>query len=854
MEKAVTYIVSVILIAVSSWAWPAHASKTRTVGVVFQPRTEKRPAKRVHLYERMTAVIIGIDNYKDLPASKYLHYAVRDAKGVARVLKERYPFDKVITLYNEEATRDRIMKVLQGDLSRTGPDDAVLIYFAGHGITRSTPQGELGYLVPYDGSLRMDEMYKNISMQQIKADVCPLIPAKHVLIIADACFGGLLLATRSTGVEPSHKLAYLREITREPVRQIITAGDKDQEVLDGGIGGHSVFTGRLISALSSVEDFISARELGLELQKKVYGDAAARGHEQRPLVGEIYGTGDFVFVPDVTKTRAKAEEEVKKVEAELRRLERLKKMAAKREDEARLRELERERLLKEAALKQARLREEALRREEELRKKAEEEARRNLEEQKRREKERLERLAYLKKRAKMLRLEIGSPEKALGLKEAADEVKRINKAIARLEADFEKELQAQLGPVRDYYQPKIREARNIPPRDTMFETEEDYRNRVKKAESEAKRLSAELAKKEEAIRERLMAELMAQKQPLLEQRKKITSQEFPLGASELKMKLVRYNPKDEKYFVTIQPRSKNAGWTAYGADIMVPKKKAKVYWENPDLLIPVVKVKVADGGEIVPKEIAAQGPQGKIYEGTGISLVEPITGMEFVWVPGGCFEMGCGSWTDSCDGDEKPVHRVCVDGFWMGKYEVTQGQWKKVNGNNPSHFKKGDNYPVENVSWKDAQRFIKKLNSMSRGGKFRLPTEAEWEYACRSGGRPEKYCGGDDVDRLAWYDGNSGSHTHPVGTKSPNGLGIYDMSGNVWEWCADWYDKNYYKSSPRRNPHGPKNGSYRVVRGGSWNDYSMNERSASRIWFRPGVQYDILGFRLIGNELLCRFF
>ncbi|MDB4444681.1 PEGA domain-containing protein, partial [bacterium] len=154
---------------------------------------------------------------------------------------------------------------------------------------------------------------------------------------------------------------------------------------------------------------------------------------------------------------------------------------------------------------------------------------------------------------------------------------------------------------------------------------------------------------------------------------------------------------------------------------------------------------------------------------------ESVTGMEFVWVPGGCYEMGCGSWTSDCDGDEKPVHEVCVDGFWMGKYEVTQGQWKLVMGSNPSHFKKGDNYPVELVSWNDAKGFKRKLSSMNRGKyTFRLPTEAEWEYACRSGGQPEEYAGGSDVDRVGWYLDNSGHSTHPVGTKTANGLGIYD--------------------------------------------------------------------------------
>ena len=137
--------------------------------------------------------------------------------------------------------------------------------------------------------------------------------------------------------------------------------------------------------------------------------------------------------------------------------------------------------------------------------------------------------------------------------------------------------------------------------------------------------------------------------------------------------------------------------------------------------------------------------------------------MEFVWVPGGCYRMGSNSGED----DEQPVHEVCVDGFWLGKYEVTQAEWQRVMGNNPSHFK-GDRNPVEIVSWDDAQEFIKRLNAKGNGT-FRLPTEAEWEYAARSGGKDEKYAGGNDVDRVAWYKSNSGGKTHPVGTKAPNG-------------------------------------------------------------------------------------
>jgi formylglycine-generating enzyme required for sulfatase activity len=227
----------------------------------------------------------------------------------------------------------------------------------------------------------------------------------------------------------------------------------------------------------------------------------------------------------------------------------------------------------------------------------------------------------------------------------------------------------------------------------------------------------------------------------------------------------------------------------------------------------------------------------------GYTWIHPVTGMEFVWVPGGCYQMGCGSWTDHCNDEEKPVHEVCVDGFWMGKYEVTQGEWKKIMGSNPSNFERGDNYPVEQVSWHDCQDFIDKLNARS-SGTFRLPTEAEWEYAARSGGKRQKYAGGDDVDRVAWYGDNSGGHTHKVGTKAPNGLDIYDMSGNAWEWCKDIYDSEAYSRHTRSNPVLTSGGSKRVTRGGNWYRVPRNLRVSHRGRNNPGKTIHTLGFRL----------
>jgi formylglycine-generating enzyme required for sulfatase activity len=215
--------------------------------------------------------------------------------------------------------------------------------------------------------------------------------------------------------------------------------------------------------------------------------------------------------------------------------------------------------------------------------------------------------------------------------------------------------------------------------------------------------------------------------------------------------------------------------------------------------------------------------------------------IEMVHVEGGTFQMGSNDYDN-----EKPIHSVTLGNFSIGKYEVTQAQWRAVMGNNPSNNKNCDNCPVEQVSWEDVQQFLSKLNSMS-GKRYRLPTEAEWEYAARGGSSSKgyKYSGSDDVNAVAWYNGNSGSKTHSVGGKSANELGIYDMSGNVWEWCSDWYDDKYYSSSPSSNPTGAVTGTFRVLRGGSWRSNAVRCRVADRGEDAPSDRYDNYGFRLV---------
>ena len=225
---------------------------------------------------------------------------------------------------------------------------------------------------------------------------------------------------------------------------------------------------------------------------------------------------------------------------------------------------------------------------------------------------------------------------------------------------------------------------------------------------------------------------------------------------------------------------------------------------------------------------------------TGATYTETVKGLnlKMILVEGGTFAMG----STSGDSDEKPVHNVTLDSYYIGETEITQAQWRAIMGTNPSYYT-GDNRPVEKVSWDDAQAFCKKLSELT-GKKYVLPTEAQWEYAARGGNKSKgyTYSGSNNVDDVAVYDTSSHSN---VKSKLPNELGIYDMSGNVWEWCSDWYGSSYYSTSPWTNPSGPSSGSYRVLRGGSWINDSGGCRVAARRGNRPSSRGDDYGFRVV---------
>jgi formylglycine-generating enzyme required for sulfatase activity len=216
---------------------------------------------------------------------------------------------------------------------------------------------------------------------------------------------------------------------------------------------------------------------------------------------------------------------------------------------------------------------------------------------------------------------------------------------------------------------------------------------------------------------------------------------------------------------------------------------------------------------------------------------------EMVFVRGGNFRMG----SNRGGFDEKPVHEVYLDDFYIGKFEVTQAEWYTILPKDPSkrYFPGCDSCPVERVTWHHVREFIEELN-LRTGLQYRLPTEAEWEYAAKGGAfsKGYKYSGSNSADSVAWTDGNACNRIHPVGKKNPNELGIYDMNGNVCEWCSDWYSPDYYAVSPAENPTGPAEGVNRVIRGGSWFFDRSGIRIPDREKANPDFRYGYIGFRL----------
>jgi formylglycine-generating enzyme required for sulfatase activity len=799
MRTTFAYLLATLLFAGLS----AQAAETRALKIIATDSATKQTGE-VTLYNKSVAVIIGIDQYANLPADKQLTYAVKDAKGVADVLKRQYKFDKIITLYNKEATRDRILDLLTEELpAQLGEQDALFIFWAGHGNQESSREGDLGYLIPYDGDIK--KIRTNVSMIEIRDTVSKKIPAKHIFYVMDACYSGMLTDTRSVDKTPRRDLAYLQDITKERVRQVLTAGGKNQEVLDGGNNGHSVFTGRLIELLERTGDFITANEIQAIIKEKVNGDARARNHNQTPSYGTLYGTGDFVFIPSLEQKVADNKAEIAKLEAEQKDWEAKQAAAKLAGNQAEMDRLKREADLAKNAiagkLKAEQLKKDQLAAEEKRRQDEEAERQRLMAAKGEDDK----RLAALKAAADVRR-KANTPQTTASdfptVESAAAEIKRLNQQINSIEAGYEKELAQTRAKVTQRYAAQLAAVNNAQ-RDE-FETPEEFNAKQSKQRND-------LNRQRDAELSRLTATGLsaAETQPLRDSIRTLAEREYSIGTESIAAELSAYDAVAKEFTIILKSKTPNIKLALNGS-IPLPLAEAKAFKQQWVAGLVRLEGKVKAGSDNIE-----------------IALANDADNMRFTYLGGAFLTPKMKQEREEQAYRPEMVKIPAAQPFFMAKTEVTQGQWRAVMGNNPSNFSGCDNCPVEQVSWDDIQTYLQKLNAKT-GKQYRLPTETEWEIACYGGNKTE-YCGGNDAGSVAWFADNSGSKTHPVGQKQANGYGLYDMSGNVWEWMSDCYNGDCGR---------------RVFRGGSWGNGASNLRAAFRFGNSPGSRANGIGFRV----------
>lgn len=535
--------------------------------------------KEIRLYNKSYAVIIGIDQYINLPVENQLSYAVRDAKGVEETLQRNFKYDRIITLYNKEATRDGILEVLTEQLPKEmSRHDSLFVFWAGHGNQEKGRYGDLGYLIPYDGSL--SKIRKNITMAEIRDTISKKVPAKHIFYVMDACYGGLLTTTRAVDKQTKRDFSYLQEITKEAAIQVLTAGSKDQEVLDGGPKGHSVFTGRLLEVLENAEDFITANELQAFVKEKVFSDARARNHKQTPGFGSLFGTGDYVFVPSIEQKAKDTKSKISAMQKEKEKLKAIELAAVKAKDERAQRMAEIERLALEAKLKAEQLKQQAL--------KEEQNKRQLLAEEQMRQKEKLvlqkkaddKRLKTLKREVAEKRKSLGgttlsslSPEKTL------TEMQQIDAKINEIKKQFRNELKTGILQIVERY--NVSFYRLAKQKKDEFETQAEFDSHIVK---EIAKLNSEQAFEFDTFQTRLEKTYNQQKAPFIEQLKELSTNEFTLMADNLILELGNYDGATDTYPISIISKQPIKGiMVASTAKVPIPRQEArefKLHFQN----------------------------------------------------------------------------------------------------------------------------------------------------------------------------------------------------------------------------------------------------------------------------------
>ena len=770
---------------------------------------------------------IGINDYRHW--SK-LRNAINDLDKVVEILTERYDFDaQHITLLTEEkATRRNIVNILHQftNPSVLGEDDSLLIYFSGHGFL---DDNEEGYWVPVDSEKDdIDSFIPNLTIQsKIKNMKC-----RHVLLISDSCFSGSLMAKGERLASIETLVADELEVKKS--RWIITSGGRDEAVSDG-MGKNSPFAEAIISELkhNTKSQFI-VDELALRVRNITRSNAT-----QMPQVEKMYQAGDlggrFIFYLKNNEaedwTYALTQNTVSGFESFQKKypLSIFRDEADKAILKINKEQLEREHIAIWDSTKrinkayayldfwekypQSPYRIEARERLDDAE---------DNEEWQRTPRTLGGMLSYLDKFTKGLH--------AADAKATLDDFRNQNLERERLEREKKEKEKIEKEKIeRERKEDERVELARLKLKQEKIENERANKERLEQQEREQqekkllleREAALELVRQEEAVKERKRKEQAAKERVEKEKQEQA-----------LQEQLTR-----EQVSKSIPPQYS----TVSVEDNDQPVSKD---WKKWGIVAGVLLMLIILGIKLLGKSGESPSADNGTSTTSSVNTSDPFDG-QMVTVDGGTFQMGCTNEQGSdCESGEKPVHIVTLSSFQIGKYEVTQAQWQAIMGNNPSYFKNCDECPVENVSWDDIQEFLKKLNNKT-GKNYRLPTEAEWEFAARGGNNSKgyKYTGSNDIGNVAWIEDNSSSKTHPIGQKKANELGIYDMSGNVWEWCSDWYDT--YNNTAVSNPTGATKGTARVDRGGSWDFNARYCRVARRATCTPTIRLHTLGFRVI---------
>ena len=444
-------------------------------GVSVVSINSKNKWEEIHFYDKTYAVIIGIDKYKSLPSDQHLSYAISDAKAVERLLRNKFLFNKIFTLYNEQATKNNILGLLLNKLSKVSKNDAVFVFFAGHGGQEKTDFGDIGFIIPYDGNF--EDMRTVISMTAIRDDISKRIKAKHVFYVMDSCYSGILVSKRSaTSVKTRRSIDYLKQIAREPVRQVLTAGSANQKVMDGGPEGHSVFTGRLLEIFNDANDYITANEISSIIKEKVFSDAKARGHIQTPKSGELFGLGDFIFMPSITKKIGNIKDQIAGLENELIKIKNAETIAIEHQNRVAQRKAERMRKIAESKLIAKKLEEKRLNEEKLLREKRKQEHINLMSKQQKQKEEEEERLAKLQHEVELKRKQY-KKSMITSLDDALREMQTLDKEIKDIRLKFINDLKKRILSIAQLYSDNYSSSSLVK---DEFETEAEYQDRIRK--------------------------------------------------------------------------------------------------------------------------------------------------------------------------------------------------------------------------------------------------------------------------------------------------------------------------------------------------------------------------------------